>query len=67
MDQTSTSDFDQKFELINPFDLISALVIETFRIEALQDGLLRQTEPKGSKPEKTRSIWMRNRQHRTSA
>jgi hypothetical protein len=38
MDQTSPSDFDQKFELINPSDLISALVIETFRIEALQDG-----------------------------
>ena len=38
-------DFDQQFERENPFDLISNLVIESLRNDALRDALVRQTAP----------------------
>jgi hypothetical protein len=45
MDQISPSDFDQQFELENPFDLVSGLLIESLRNDALQDALVRRSEP----------------------
>jgi hypothetical protein len=45
MDHICTAVFDQKFVLENPFDLISDLIIEKMRNDALQDALVRVSEP----------------------
>jgi excisionase family DNA binding protein len=48
MQGSEADSFSQYFELVDqdPFELIAAWIIETFRNEALQDALVHKTAPK---------------------